>query len=130
MLELDGARVAVEVPEAHAGTLHHCLHAGVADSRMWPRGLAAFDRRGFGRTELTGTRAWSAVKDTLAVLDALDAERAVLVGCSQGGRVAIDTALQAPERVEALVLVSPAISGAPEPSFEGELIREMEQAEQ
>jgi pimeloyl-ACP methyl ester carboxylesterase len=130
----------MELP-ASAGSPLLCLHAGVADSRMWRdtarfcARIAAFDRRGFGRTEVTGTRPWSAVQDTLAVLDALETEtpsadgrRAVLVGCSQGGRVAIDTALQAPSRVAALVLVAPAVSGAPEPS-EGEWVREMEEAE-
>jgi len=38
----------------------------------------------------------------------------VLVGCSQGGRIALDAALAMPARVRALVLVAPAISGAPD----------------
>jgi pimeloyl-ACP methyl ester carboxylesterase len=138
-LELDGATIAIEGPPDRPGTLHLCLHSGVTDSRMWAATaracalpLAAFDRRGFGRTELTGAGAWSAVQDTLAVLDALGAERAVLVGCSQGGRVALDTALHAPSRVEALVLVAPAVSGAPEPVLQGALAaleRELDEAE-
>jgi pimeloyl-ACP methyl ester carboxylesterase len=42
-------------------------------------------------------------------MDALGIERAVLVGNSAGGTLAILTALTYPERVEALVLVSPAV---------------------
>lgn len=99
------------------------LHAGVADRRMWHGQIsalaptfcaAAFDRRGFGRTD-HADEAYSHVADLLAVLDAVAPGRpAILVGCSQGGRIAIDTTLAFPGRVRALVLVAPAISGAPD----------------
>ena len=99
------------------------LHAGVADARMWQGQLAAlgtshhavaYDRRGFGRS-LHADEPHSMVGDLLAVLDAMGpASPAILVGCSQGGRIAIDTALAHPQRVRALVLVAPALSGAPQ----------------
>ena len=102
------------------------LHAGVADRRMWQGQLAAltaapsryravaYDRRGFGETLHTEEQ-YSQVGDLFRVLDAVaPGERAILVGCSQGGRIAIDAALADPARVCALVLVAPAISGAPE----------------
>ncbi len=118
------------------------LHAGIADRRMWagqmaalaPRfRVAAYDRRGFGRTT-HADETWSFVSDLGAVLDALaPADRAILVGCSQGGRIAIDTALAIGHRVRALVLVAPAITGAPDPaSYPARiqaLIGEMEAAE-
>jgi pimeloyl-ACP methyl ester carboxylesterase len=44
----------------------------------------------------------------LAVLDALDIDRAVLLGNSMGCPVALEVAHEAPERVHRLVLVSPA----------------------
>jgi pimeloyl-ACP methyl ester carboxylesterase len=47
------------------------------------------------------------------VLDALHIDSALLLGCSQGGRIAIDIALAHPGRVRALVLVASAVSGAP-----------------
>ncbi|CAG1007133.1 2-hydroxy-6-oxononadienedioate/2-hydroxy-6-oxononatrienedioate hydrolase [Burkholderiales bacterium] len=104
------------------------LHAGVADRRMWrgqldalARGRTgcraiAYDRRGFGDT-LHADERYSHVGDLLAVLNALAPRTpAILVGCSQGGRIAIDTELAHPARVRALLLVAPAISGAPEPT--------------
>ncbi len=109
------------------------LHAGVADARMWrdqldalaphARGAdrayhaIAYDRRGFGSTPHTQER-FSQVADLTAVLDAhTPCEPAILVGSSQGGRIAIDTALAAPARIRALVLVAPAIGGAPRVSL-------------
>jgi pimeloyl-ACP methyl ester carboxylesterase len=98
------------------------LHAGVADRRMWSNQLqwlsaeycaVAYDRRGFGQTA-HADEPYSHVKDLLAVLDEMSSDAAILIGCSQGGRIAIDTALAHPGRVRALVLVAPAISGEPE----------------
>lgn len=96
------------------------LHAGVADSRVWrdcvPHWVetgwrvVTFDRRGFGSSTWE-PETFSHVDDLLAVMDANDVASAVLVGNSQGGRLAVDTALDHPGRVDALVLVAPAISG-------------------
>ena len=82
--------------------------------------VAAFDRPGFGFTQRPPregwngsnpyTRAWSATA-AARLLDHLGADRAVLVGASAGGTAAIETALRYPDRVEALVLISPAITG-------------------
>lgn len=43
-------------------------------------------------------------------LDELGIERAHLIGNSMGGRIAIETALRAPERVDRLVLYAPAVA--------------------
>ncbi|MYZ44654.1 alpha/beta fold hydrolase [Schauerella aestuarii] len=99
------------------------LHAAVCDRRMWRGQLAplaqhnmamAYDRRGFGDT-LASEDTFSCVADLNAVLDGLvPGQPAVLVGCSQGGRVALDAALAHPERVRGLVLISASVSGMPE----------------
>ncbi len=97
------------------------LHAGVADHRMWRDQIAAlqdrfhviaYDRREFGRTD-SPDEPFLHIEDLAQVLSHLDVQSATLVGCSQGGRIAIDFALAHPERVPALVLVSTAITGAP-----------------
>ncbi len=99
-----------------------CLHAGVCDRRMWAqqvvalragRRVLAYDRRGFGETRCASAEPFDHVGDLIALLDARGLGAAVLVGCSQGGRIAIDAALAHPTRVRALVLVACSVSGAP-----------------
>ena len=46
----------------------------------------------------------------VAVLDAMEIDRALLVGNSMGGRVAIEVGLVAPERVDGVALLSPAVA--------------------
>lgn len=97
------------------------LHAGVADRRMWAEQVSvlagagyhavAYDRRGFGETS-TRDEPFSHVVDLELVLDRLGLNAVVLVGCSMGGALAVDFALEHPERVVALALVSTWISGA------------------
>jgi pimeloyl-ACP methyl ester carboxylesterase len=119
------------------------LHAGVADKRMWRDQMAAFahrhravayDRRGFGESRYAA-ETYSHLNDLRAVLDGLAIEQACLVGCSQGGRFAVDFALAYPKRVTGLVLVAPAIGGAPQPKPDDlppdidDLLQQAEQAE-
>jgi pimeloyl-ACP methyl ester carboxylesterase len=63
-----------------------------------------YDRRGFGRSE-PPKGPYSDVDDRHAVLDTLNISRAILVGCSNGSRLAVDYTLAHPDRVAALVLV-------------------------
>lgn len=101
------------------------LHAGVADRRSWHgvmralagHGCVAYDRPGFGDTP--AGEGGTELEHLAAVVRALATEPVVLVGSSQGGRIAIDFALEHPELVRALVLVAPAIGGAPEPHLNG-----------
>lgn len=118
LVDAQGARLFCE--SAGDGPPVVLLHAGIADSRMWDEQMPSFSRRhriirydlrGFGRSDLPAeTKPWSAREDLVALLDTLELERASLVGCSNGGRVALETALVAPERVEALVLVGPGLA--------------------
>jgi pimeloyl-ACP methyl ester carboxylesterase len=85
--------------------------------------VVSFDRPGFGLTERPlewqGINPYSpqANLELLeGILDHFDVEKAVLVGNSAGGTIAMQAALRFPERVQALVLVDPAIysgGGAP-----------------
>ena len=111
-----------------AGATIALLHAGVCDRRCWRevgarlgaagRDIVAYDRRGFGDVPPAGGP-FRHVDDLLAVLDAVSPDApACVVGSSMGGGVALDAALEAPERVAGLVLLAPAISGDPGPDEE------------
>jgi 3-oxoadipate enol-lactonase len=69
------------------------------------------DLRGFGDSELPPVP-YSMLADMIALLDYLDIDRAHVVGCSMGGTLAIDFALEHPQRVERLVLVGSGVSGS------------------
>ena len=95
------------------------LHAGVADHRMWEPQVQEFskryevvaaDMRGFGKSELPPAR-WLPVADVLGLIDHLHLKPVHLVGCSMGGGIAIDFALEHPERLSKLVLVGPGVGG-------------------
>ncbi|KAF0178307.1 MAG: alpha/beta hydrolase [Hyphomonadaceae bacterium] len=117
------------------------LHAGVADRRMWREALpplsqsfraTAYDRRGFGET-VAPNEPFRHIDDLRRVITHLGGDAPVLVGCSQGGRVAIDYALAYPGDVAGLVLVAPAITGAPQPDAYppqiGALLADLDDAE-
>jgi pimeloyl-ACP methyl ester carboxylesterase len=122
---INGALIHYE--RAGAGLPVIFLHAGIADLRMWGPQATAFakdfdvirlDQRGFGQSELPPV-SWSPVEDLLAIMDELELKPAHLVGCSMGGSLAIDFALEHPERFSKLVLVGSAVhgrSGRPEHS--------------
>jgi pimeloyl-ACP methyl ester carboxylesterase len=120
---------------ADAGTLHYeaagagdplvLCHAGFTDSRMWDPQWADFTRRtravrydlrGYGKSG-PADAAKTRREDLYALLKELGVERAHLLGCSLGGEVALDFALEHPERVSALILVSTVPGGF---EFQGE----------
>lgn len=69
-----------------------------------------YDVRGFGDSP-DPTEDFFNSDDARQVLDDVGIDRAVVVGASNGGRIAAELAAIAPERVAGLVLVSPAMPG-------------------
>jgi 3-oxoadipate enol-lactonase len=99
------------------------LHPGVGDSRIWDGLMPAltasyrvirYDARGFGRSPAP-TEPFVLVDDLVTVLDHYRLDRVAVVGCSQGGDCAIALAVTRPQRVSALVLLCPGITGYPVP---------------
>jgi 3-oxoadipate enol-lactonase len=99
------------------------LHAGIADSRMWAGTVDAlsdsyrvitYDQRGFGRSQPAPIAPFHPMDDVVAILDHLAVDRFSVIGCSMGGTLAVDLAVQYPNRVQALVPVAAGVSGLPE----------------
>lgn len=95
------------------------IHAGIADLRMWEDQLDAFGRqftvirydvRGWGRTPCP-PGSYSDHEDLRDLLAYLGVDRTHLLGCSNGGRIALDFSLTFPELVDRLVLVGTAVGG-------------------
>jgi 3-oxoadipate enol-lactonase len=110
--DINGAELNYEL--SGEGPAVALLHEGVCDLRMWDElapALASeftvlrYDMRGYGDSTLP-SGPFSQNGDLLALLDHVGINEAALVGVSYGGRVALDTAFVAPERVTALVLAA------------------------
>lgn len=87
--------------------------------------VIAYDRPAFGLTERPMPEEWESnpygmkanVEILRELLDAFGVEKAVLVGNSAGGGVAVAFALEYPERVDELILVAPGVGGGRGPQF-------------
>ncbi len=119
VLERPGARLVYETTgEGPAVVL---IHGFGLDMRMWDPQvgpLAArfrvvrYDCRGFGASgPFDPAVPYTHAGDLVALLDHLDIGEAVLAGLSFGGRVALQTALAAPDRVCGLVLLDAVLDG-------------------
>ncbi|WP_353953756.1 alpha/beta hydrolase [Knoellia sp. S7-12] len=95
------------------------MHSGVTDRGMWAPIVPALsaahrviapDLRGFGETPIPG-EVYADADDVAHLLEVLGVDRAVVVGASFGGRVALELATRHAQRVRSLVLLCPAYRG-------------------
>jgi pimeloyl-ACP methyl ester carboxylesterase len=95
------------------------LHAGVADHTMWEPQLASFshshkvityDLRGFGVSR-SEQASFSNTQDMRDLLTHLGVDKAVIIGNSRGGRIAIDFALAYPQMTSAVVWICGGLGG-------------------
>jgi lipase len=97
------------------GVTGHARRWGVLPEHLPELRLIAVDLRGHGQSPKAPP--WSFeqhVADVLAVMDEHGLERAPLMGHSFGGAIALHVAKTAPERVEKLVLIDPALGLDPD----------------
>ena len=118
-LNRDGVRIAYEVHNPGGSQTSLLLsHGFAATSAMWrhnvdalseDRTVVAWNQRGHGDSDAPSDPAAygheQCLGDMAAILDAVGAERAILVGMSLGGYLSLQFHLAHPERVAGLVLV-------------------------
>jgi 3-oxoadipate enol-lactonase len=116
----DGGHLEYEI--AGDGPTVTLIHPGLWDMRTWDREFATFadagyrvlryDVRGYGRSSRPEPGVpYSHVRDLHALLEAEDVMQTAIVGCSMGGGIDLDYALEHPERVWGLVLVATGLGG-------------------
>jgi 3-oxoadipate enol-lactonase len=127
-LEVPGASLHWEADGHASAPALLLVHAGIADLRMWDplvpdlsrdRLVIRYDVRGAGGTSTEDVE-YDPRRDALDVLDHLGVERAVVVGCSRGGTLALDLALEHPERVTGLAVIAPGLAGFDYPALTAE----------
>jgi pimeloyl-ACP methyl ester carboxylesterase len=118
-LPVKGAKLAYESAGKGNGPAIVLLHAGVSDMSMWDEPfrelskrnrVIRYDLRKYGASKTEGVQ-FSHQQDLLALLDHLNVDKAILVGNSLGGIVALDFTLENPSRVSGLISVASSISG-------------------
>jgi 3-oxoadipate enol-lactonase len=125
-IDVAGGRLAYETSGQGPPLLF--VHSVIADQRMWDREMRVhsahrrtirFDLRGFGGSS-PATAPYSNNEDIEAVLSHAGVSRTFLVGSSMGGALAVNFALEHPERVTGLLLAAPGLSGGVAPPYDPE----------
>jgi pimeloyl-ACP methyl ester carboxylesterase len=131
-----GEGPAVVLIHGNGVSSHDFELSGLVDRLAARHRVIVFDRPGYGYTERPRDRPWTArdqAKLFLRAMNQLGVEQAVVVGHSWGTLVSLEVALEATERVRALVLMSgyywptprldvPLLSGPAVPGF-GDVLR-------
>jgi 3-oxoadipate enol-lactonase len=126
-LDVPGATLYYETEGHISSPAVLLIHAGVATLRMWDPLAASlaeshfvvrFDTRGFGQT-VSDNVAYSDRQDVRDILDHLGVPRATLIGSSRGGGIAIDVAVETPERAAGVVTIGSGPSGFPDTPLTG-----------
>lgn len=96
------------------------VHSAIVDMRSWDAmvrplvdagyRVIRYDTRGYGSSTAEDVE-FSNRADVLAVLDAVGARQAAIVGNSRGAMIALDTLLESPDRFVAFVWVGGGIGG-------------------
>lgn len=129
-MEIDGVDVHYQEIQSDGETLIVLLHGFGSSTYSWQKimlpfstfgSVLAYDRPGFGLTERVipyedvDTNPYLLEYQSqilMAFIEAKKAEKIILVGNSAGGTVAMQTALAYPDRINALILISPAVYGS------------------
>ena len=102
-----------------AGPIIVLIHGSNLDRRLWDAEMEwlpqrarvlRYDLRGHGSSNFPRA-AFANHEELIELLDEIDEDEVTIVGLSFGAHVAVDVALEAPDTVDRLVLVSPSLQG-------------------
>ena len=129
-MDINGVDVHYQEIQIDSETLVILLHGFGSSTYSWQKvmepfstfgSVLAYDRPGFGLTERVlpyedvDTNPYLLEYQSqilMAFIESKNAEKIILVGNSAGGTVALETALAYPGRIDALILISPAVYGS------------------
>jgi pimeloyl-ACP methyl ester carboxylesterase len=94
----------------HDGLVHSITWDGMWAPLCAKYHVVRYDRRGYGRSE-SAKAPFVPEDDLYKIMRHVHIERAILVGNSSGGGLALDFALAHPEMTEALFLIGPVVHG-------------------
>jgi pimeloyl-ACP methyl ester carboxylesterase len=123
--DADGIRLYYEECGTGAAVNVVLLHDGLLDSITWDdvwKPLCAayhvlrYDRRGYGRSS-AATAPFVPEDDLLRLMRVAKMDRAILVGNSSGGGLALDFTLTHPDMTEGLFLIGPVVHGMPSSAY-------------
>ena len=121
-LSVPGAELYYEAEGPASAPAVLLIHAGIASLRMWDplaavlsphRFVVRFDTRGFGQTRTDDVK-FSDRDDARDLLDHLGVGEACVIGASRGGRIALDLALESPDRITGVITAGATPSGFPD----------------
>ena len=111
-----GSQNAPAVVLLHDGLVHSITWEGVWTPLCAKYHVVRYDRRGYGRSEPAKAR-FVPEEDLFKIMRQVHMDRAIIVGNSSGGGLALDFALAHPEMVEGLVLIGPVVHGMPSSDY-------------
>jgi 3-oxoadipate enol-lactonase len=111
-----GVGAPVNVVLLHDGLLHATTWDPVWQPLCAKYHVLRYDRRGYGRSD-AATGPYVPEDDLLQLMLKAKMARAVVVGSSSGGGLALDFALAHPEKTEGLFLIGPVVHGMPSSSY-------------
>ena len=127
----DGVRIHFEVFGEGATTVLLLPAWSIVNSRSWKAQVAylarryrvvCFDGRGNGLSDrpqgADAYRTDELIADAIAVMDATDTPRAVVIGFSLGGHVGANLAARHPDRVISALLIAPSAPFGPQPPLD------------